>query len=282
MTSNQSTLDILLSKINLEQIAVAIIVFAVGLLVGYLLRILVHRTTIRFMPTYISGLLAKATYYVVVVIFAIMALSIMGINVSGLILAGGILGIILGFALQSIVSNLVSGIFLYWERPFKPGDIVEIEGMAGTVVNINIMSTRILGFDGIMIRIPNEKVFTSTIKNITAKPVRRLEFTLGIAYKEDAEKAYNVLREVVEKHPLVLVEPPPEIYVEELADSSVNIKVRVWVPVREWMNVRKELLWKLKKALSNAGIEIPFPQRDIWLRSPVKIILSRGGDQEES
>ncbi len=281
MSLNVSALDILLSRINLEQIMIAVIVLAVGLLVGYLLRILIHRATIRFTPTYISNLIAKATYYIIVVIFAIMALSILGIDVSGLILAGGILGIILGFALQSIVANLVSGIFLYWERPFKPGDIVEIEGTAGTVVEVNIMSTKILGFDGIVIRIPNEKVFTSTIKNITAKPVRRLEFTLGIAYKEDAEKAYNVLREVVEKHPLVLIEPSPEVYVEELADSSVNIKVRVWVPSREWMNVRKELLWKLKKALTEAGIEIPFPQRDLWFRNPVRIILSKELDNKD-
>lgn len=261
------------TRTSWERILLALIVFTIGVLVGYLLRVLVYRGSIKIMPVYISSALSRIIYYVIIVLAVLSALQIMGVDLTGFIIAGGILGIILGFALQSIVANLVSGLFLYWERPFKPGDVVEIGDTIGVVSDITIMSTRIIGLDGVVVRIPNDKVFTSTIRNITAKPAKRIEFTIGIAYKEDAEKAYEVLRRVVEDHPLILVEPKPEIFVEELADSSVNIKVRVWVPSREWIRVKRELLWKLKKAITDAGIEIPFPQRDLWFRSPIRVIL---------
>lgn len=267
-----------LTSTNWERILLALIVFAAGVLVGYLLRILVYRGSIKVTPVYISRALSRAVYYVVIVLAVISALQIMGVDLTGFIIAGGILGIILGFALQSIVANLVSGLLLYWERPFKPGDLVEMDDAVGVVSDITIMSTRIIGLDGVVIRVPNDKIFTSTIRNITAKPAKRIEFTIGIAYGEDAEKAYEVLRQVVEDHPLVLVEPKPDIFVEELADSSVNIKVRVWVPSREGIRVKRELLWRLKKAITNAGIEIPFPQRDLWFRSPIRVVLE-GGDK---
>jgi len=114
-------------------------------------------------------------------------------------------------------------------------------------------------------------VFTTVIKNIGANVVRRLEFVVGIAYKEDAEKAIEIIKNVVNEHPFVLANPEPEVFVSNLGESSVDITVRAWTPTSEWMNVRKELLWKIKKAITEAGIEIPFPQRDIWLRTPLEV-----------
>lgn len=264
-----------LETINWLGILSATIILVIGLFISIITKKIIYRVSIRFMPQTIAYNLARIIYYTLVIIFAISALSILGINLTGLIIAGGFLGIILGFALQSITANLVSGIFLYWERPLKPGDFVDINGQLGIVEDISIMSTKIRGLDGVLIRIPNNEVFNSVIKNIGATPARRLEFIVGIAYREDAEKAYQIIRNELSKHPFILAKPEPDVYVEELGDSSVNIRVRMWVPSSEWYNVKKEIIWRIKKAITEAGIEIPFPQNDVWFRSPLKIIVKK-------
>ena len=262
-----------ISTVNWLNLFLAVIVIGAGILVSYVIRKIVYRVTLRVMPANIAFNIARVIYYVLVILFTISGLSILGINLSGLLVAGGFLGVILGFALQSITANLVSGLFLYWERPLKPGDIVKIDEYYGVVLDISVISTKIKSFDGLLIRIPNEKVFTSVIQNIGASTIRRLDFRVGIAYREDAEKAIQVIRKILDKHPFILAIPEPEVFVEELGDSSVNILVRVWVPVTEWYEVKKQVLWEIKKAITEAGIEIPFPQHDIWFRNRVEVKL---------
>ncbi len=264
-----------LYQIDWIRVLIALGVLFTGIFISLLIRRVIYRVSVKFMPKDISSILSKVVYYVLVIIVVISAFGVLGIDLTGLIIAGGILGIILGFALQSVTSNFVSGLFLFWERPLKIGDLVEIDGQIGRVVDISIMSTKIVGLDGVLIRIPNEKVFQAIINNPSKTIARRIDFVVGISYHSDAEKAYNVIREIVLKHPFVLVYPEPDIFVEELGDSSVNIRVRVWVPTSEWYNVRKELLWNIKKALDQSGIEIPFPQRDLWFRSPLEIRLKK-------
>jgi small-conductance mechanosensitive channel len=267
-----------LSNINWAALLASITILVVGVLISYITKKLLYRVSIRVMPEKTAYNLARFTYYTLVVIFAISAVSVLGINLTGVVIAGGFLGIILGFALQNITANLVSGLFLYWERPLKPGDLVSInDEYIGYVEDISIMSTRIRGLDGIIIRIPNNTVYTSVIKNLAITPVRRLEFRVGIAYHEDAGKAISVINKLLEKHPLVLAKPKPEVFVEELGDSSVNICVRVWIPSSEWYNVLRELLWLIKKEITSAGIEIPFPQNDVWFRNPLRIVFENSG-----
>ena len=273
---NESTLGFeWIHSIDWIRILIAFAVFSIGIFLSLLIRRVIYRVSIKFMPKDIGSILSKITYYVLVIIVVISTFGVLGVDLTGFIIAGGILGIILGFALQSVTSNFVSGLFLFWERPLKIGDLVEIDGQIGRVVDISIMSTKIVGLDGVLIRIPNEKVFQAIINNPSKTIARRIDFVVGISYRSDAEKAYNVIRDIVLKHPFVLVYPEPEIFVEELGDSSVNIRVRVWVPTNEWYNVRKELLWKIKKALDQAGIEIPYPQHDLWFRSPLEIRLKK-------
>lgn len=263
----------LLAIINYMSVLYAIILVVIGFVIGKIIRKSLFRVLTRFAPKEIADTVSKTIYYVIIFIFVVSAIGTMGIDLTGLVLAGGIIGIILGFALQSITANLVSGIFLFWERPLKPGDFVEIENVLGRVVEINFMSTKILDWRGVLIRVPNEKVFQSMIRNYSSTVARVLELVVGIAYRADVEKAYRVIRKVVDEHPLVLVEPPPDIFVYELGSSSVNIKIRVWVPSKTYYTVLKELLWRIKEALVREGIEIPFPQNDVWFRSPLEVIV---------
>ncbi|MDC8438222.1 MAG: mechanosensitive ion channel family protein, partial [Candidatus Nitrosotenuis sp.] len=126
-----------------------------------------------------------------------------------------------------------------------------------------IFSTRVKLFDGSVMRVPNEKVFTSEIRNVSASEVRRIDATFGIGYKEDIDHAIDVIKNAVYKMPYVLREPEPAVWVEQLADSSVNLKVLTWIPRDEWDNVGPTLLKDIKKEIEGAGIEIPFPQRVI-------------------
>lgn len=209
----------------------------------------------------------KFFYYGTVIIVSISALERMGIQLSGLLLAGGITGIILGFASQNIVGNLISGIFLMIEKPIKIGDQVEISETSGYVTDILIISTLIRTYDGLLVRIPNQQVFTSNITNLVSFPVRRIDFTIGIRYSDDADRAIALIQDLADKEPFALLNPEPFVYVRELKESSVELVVWIWAPIDEWFELKTKLVWAAKKILEENGIEIPFPQHVVYLHN---------------
>jgi len=215
-------------------------------------------------------IMTKVVYYGIIIIAVLAVLPTLGINPSGLLVAGGIAGIVIGIASQSVVSNLISGLFLIIERPMKIGQAVNIAGIAGVVEDIRIISTTLRTFEGLYVRIPNEKVFTTNITNYVEYVARRLEYIVGIRYSDDADKAIGIIQNLHEKHLLTLKNPTPDIFVDNLGDNAVNIIVRIWVPTTEWYGVKKELLWKIKTALEDEGIEIAFPQRTVWFANELR------------
>jgi small-conductance mechanosensitive channel len=214
--------------------------------------------------------LTKVLYYGIIIIAVLAVLPTLGISPSGLLVAGGIAGIVIGIASQSVVSNLLAGLFLMVERPMKIGQSVNIAGIAGVVEDIRIISTTLRTFEGLYVRIPNEKVFTTNITNYVEHVARRLEYIVGIRYSDDADKAIGIIKNLHEEHPLTLKSPTPDIFVDNLGDNAVNIIVRLWVPSTEWYGVKKELLWKIKRALEDQGIEIAFPQRTVWFANELR------------
>lgn len=210
------------------------------------------------------GILLKGSYYGIIIIAVILALPLLGINTSGLLVAGGVTGIVIGFASQSIVGNLISGLFIMAERPIKIGSQVEIDNVRGFVEDIGVMSTILRNYDGLFIRIPNEKVFTNNIINISANIARRIEYTIGIRYTDDAEKAIKIIGDLIEEHPFVLKKPTPDVYVNNLGENAVELIVKAWAPASQWYTTKKELLWKIKTNLEKEGIHVPFPQRVVW------------------
>jgi len=211
--------------------------------------------------------LGKLLYFGIIVISFLVFTSTTGVDLSGLLVAGGIFGVVIGFATQSVVSNLISGIFLMVEKPVKQGDSVDLPGLgiSGTLLDISTFSARVRQFDGTITRIPNESFFTTNIRSLSSTPVRRSEAIVGIAYKEDIDGAISVMGKAIRKEmPYALILPKPDFRINELADSSVNIEVLVWHPREDWDQVSPKLLKVLKNALDEAGIEIPFPQRVVW------------------
>ncbi|ABO35376.1 MscS Mechanosensitive ion channel [Methanococcus maripaludis C5] len=226
----------------------------------------------------------KATifhYSVMIIAFGIV-FHMLGLTnrLGSLLVAGGITGIILGFASQTVVANFISGIFLYFDKPLKIGDSVEIGTSSGIVNDIKMMSTRIRTWDGVLVRIPNEKVFNSEIINNKKYPARRVDIEVGIAYKEDADRAIELIWNMLEDMTYVLVDPEPQIFVNNLGNSSVDISVKAWTPSEKWYDVKREIIKNIKKEFDGENIEIPFPQRTVWFPQDLKIKIDKEEDKK--
>jgi len=248
------------------QLLFALIVIVVGILIGRLARMTSSRVLSSVMSENTSNLVQRIIYYSTIIVATLAALSYLGIDFTGALLAGGILGIVIGFATQSVVANLISGIFLQIDKPVSIGDPIGIidEHLYGVILEINILSTSIRTFDGVNLRIPNERLFTSKIHNFSKYVARRVVITVGIAYQEDIQNAIDMIIKMLNENSLVLAEPAPLVYVDELADSSVNLSVRAWAPSTVWFEVRTQIVQQIKNILDESGIEIPFPQRVLW------------------
>jgi small-conductance mechanosensitive channel len=239
------------------------------------LTILISRIISLYLRRYLKDKVSKDMgetinkffYYGLIIVVFVSILPLIGLDPSGLLLAGGITGIILGFASQNVVGNLISGIFLMIEKPIKIGDQVEIDKVSGFVTDIRIISTLIRTFDGLLVRIPNQKVFTSNITNSVSYPVRRFEIKFRISYRDDANYAISLVKNLISDEPFALLSPAPSVTVTELGESSVNLIARNWAPTTEWGTLKTNLVWAIKKTLVENGIEIPLPQQDVYLRT---------------
>jgi len=225
---------------------------------------------------------AKIAYISIIIVSIFIAVGIAGIGVQGLALAGTVTGLVLGLALQPTLSNFFAGLLLFTERPVKIGDLIEIEGFKGYVIDIGILSTKIRKITGEIVRIPNEKFFTGNIVNYSRAAARAIELDVGIAYGSNISKAIDVIKRILMEYPYVLAEPEPVIWVEQLGNSSIVIKIRAWTlpNISLWIKTKSELLRIIKEKLDAEGIEIPFPQHVIWFRTPLK--LSTESIAEES
>jgi small-conductance mechanosensitive channel len=162
------------------------------------------------------------------------------------LLAGGITGIVLGFASQNIMGNLISGVFLMIEKPIKIGDQVEINKIFGYITDIRIISTLIRTYDGILIRIPNQQVFTTDITNNVIYPIRRFDFTIGIRYSDDADAAIWLIVDLIDKEPFAFYSPPHSVYANDFGENSINLVVRIWAPMSEWYEIKTRFPWAIK------------------------------------
>ena len=207
----------------------------------------------------------------VLIIGVLIALAQVGFSLGPLLAGMGVVGFVVGFALQDTLSNFAAGMLILIYRPFDVDDVIEAGGVSGLVSEMSLVNTTFLTFDNQTIIVPNGKIWGDVIKNVTAQTIRRVDLTFGIAYTDDIEKAEKVMAEVVAAHPAVLDEPETMIRLHELGESSVNFIVRPWVNKDDYWETYWDLNRAMKLRFDQEGISIPFPQRDVHLfkTSPV-------------
>jgi len=214
----------------------------------------------------------------------IAGLESVGLNLGSLAILGGTLGIGIGFGLQPLVGNWVSGLVLLVEQPIRIGDRVDFNNMSGVVMRIGGRSTWVRTYDNEVIIVPNSDLTSHRITNWTANdPKIRLSIPVGVAYNCDFDQVRNCLEQIASEHPLVLAEPAPEAVVTQLADSAVNFALRFWTIVQPTDNLRLEsdLYLAVLKTFTQKGIEMPYPQLDLHLRSSEATLMvasTQGGN----
>jgi small-conductance mechanosensitive channel len=180
-----------------------------------------------------------------------------GIDTTAILGAAGIAGIVLGFAAQTSVSNMISGFFLLSEKPFAVGDIIRVDSTTGVVLSVDFLSVKLRTFDNLFVRIPNEAIIKNSFTNITRFPIRRLDVSFTIAYKEDLEKIRSILLELAAENRYCLENPEPFFGIDRFGDSGAVILFHLWFESSNFWNLKNSILMDIKKRFDTEGIEIP-------------------------
>ncbi len=248
------------------QLLLALITFALGWwLISLLMRKVAEMLSRRQVDPSLHGFIGSVAGVVLKVLLLISVASMIGVETTSFIAMIGAAGLAIGLALQGSLSNFAGGVLILTFRPFRVGEFIEAQGVAGTVQSIQIFHTTLRMPDGKLVVMPNGSLSNGNITNFSREPARRAEIAVGISYRSDIQRAREVLLAIAED-PRVLAEPAPVVVVTALAESSVNLALRVWVANADLWPVTFAFLERAKHELTAAGVEIPFPQRVVHLQ----------------
>ncbi|CAN0550835.1 unnamed protein product, partial [Laminaria digitata] len=209
----------------------------------------------------------KLVFYVIIVLAVIMALQQVGVKVSNLLAAAGIMTVAISFAAQTSVSNVISGIFLIFDRPFSIGDTIKVDTTLGVVQSIGLLSSKVRTFENLVVRIPNEALLKSTIINYSLVQVRRVDVTVTVSQEADLERVRDLLLQVMREHEQVLDEPAPAVLTDLTTDTGVVLITRVWVLSDQFVQTRSALTTSVLSLLQEHHIPRP---RQYWsMASPL-------------
>lgn len=257
----------------------AVLLVVAGLVLARLSRVATVRTLGDRLNRQQLMLIRRAVSYTILILFLISAMRELGFDFGVLLGAAGIVTLALGFASQTSMSNLISGLFMILERSLEIGDVVRIGSTTGEVLTIDLLSTKLRTFDNLLVRIPNETIVKAEITTLTRFPIRRVDVRIGVAYKEDLKRVQEVILEVVDRNPLCLEEPKPILIAQGFGDSSIDYLLGVWAKRENFLEVRNRLQREIKETFDQEGIEIPFPQRSLHAGSateplPVRLVAA--------
>lgn len=249
------------------KVLLALFTLIIGL---WIIKKLVNKTSVHFSakadPSLASFMSSLVSVLLKLMLFIAVA-SMVGIQTTSFIAVLGAAGLAVGLALQGSLANFAGGVLILLFKPFKVGDVIEAQGHLGVVKQIQIFNTILTTGDNRIVIIPNGPLSNGSLVNINQEPTRRIDFSFGIGYGDDIDKAKSVLEGLVSAESRILKDPAHLIVVEALADSSVNIKVRVWVNTADYWGVFFAMTETVKKTFDKEGISIPFPQRDVHMHT---------------
>jgi small-conductance mechanosensitive channel len=256
----------------------ALIVLASVFVTRLFTRILFDRILKRFnIKEGIRYTLRRLTEYTLILVGIIVAFQFVGIDLSGLAVIFGLLSVGIGFGLQSVTANFVAGLVLLFERPVKIGDRITVGDVEGDVEEISLRATRVRTLNNISIIVPNSQFVSSNIVNWSYGDLRvRLDIDVGVSYGSELDLVLKSLKEVALENANVLKEPEPDVLLREFGDSSWNMRLRAWIdnPKRHHA-IRSEINCAIVRKFREKGIEIPFPQRDLHVRSPLPLPVAK-------
>jgi len=248
------------------KILAALAVFVIGRwVVKYLGKLVGRVMEKRNVDPTLTKFIASMTYVALLTFVILAALGMLGVQTTSFIAVIGAAGLAVGLALQGSLANFAAGVLMIIFRPFKVGDFIEGAGVTGIVEEIQIFTTRLATPDNKTIIIPNAKLTADNIINYSAKGTRRADMVFGIGYDADIDKARDIITDILSNDGRVLKDPPLQVAVSQLADSSVNLVTRAWVNVADYWGVVFDTTEAVKKRFDAADITIPFPQRDVHL-----------------
>lgn len=245
---------------------IAIVIFYVGRMIARLitkgLRNLMQSQEVdKILETFVCNLV----YWMLMTFIIIAAMSQLGIQTTSLIAVMAAGGLAVGLALQGALGNFAAGVLIVMFRPYRVGDYIEAAGIAGSVLQVQILTTMLKTVDNKLIVVPNGQIMSSIIINYSAHKTRRIDMVIGVSYDDDIDKVRNTIRELIDADDRILKDPECLIAVSELADSSVNFTVRPWVNRADYSGVKFALTEAIKKRFDKDGISFPFPQQDVHL-----------------
>jgi len=248
------------------KIIAALAIFFIGRIVARFVTKGIHKLMAsqdvdKILETFVSNLV----YWTLMIFVIIAAINQVGIQTTSLIAIMGAAGLAIGLAMQGSLANFAAGILIVIFRPYKVGDFVEAAGIAGSVEEVQILTTVLKTGDNKQIVVPNAQIMGSIITNYSANDTRRVDLVVGIGYDDDIDKARDTIRALVDADERILKDPACLIAVSELADSSVNFVVRPWVKSGDYWGVNFDLTEAIKKRFDKEGISFPYPQQDVHI-----------------
>lgn len=240
-------------ELYVQSILIIIIGYILVKLIGKLLRIKLKQDQ----PSFQQLVIAKVSEFILHVVVIIIALDHLGVNLKVLLGASAVFTVALGFASQTSASNFISGIFLVSEKPFRPGDVIQIGETTGIVISIDLLSTRLRTLDNLLIRVPNESLMKSQITNITFFDIRRVDIKFQLSLTEDLENIEQALIHLSEQNNLILDEPRPLFIVEGLAENLVKIQFSFWVQKDNYLKIKNNFCAEMLKLFRNLNITVP-------------------------
>ncbi|TVQ05853.1 MAG: mechanosensitive ion channel family protein [Balneolaceae bacterium] len=291
LTTAQDILEIEIFSVQGDPVTVGSLIVFFFFFIGFLIfgsvvrRLLQGRILKRFdIDPGIQFTLARITQYVIVVIGILISFQFLEINLTSLAVIFGLLSVGIGFGLQNITANFISGLIIMFERPITVGDRVEVGDKEGDVIEINIRSTKIRTLNNISIIVPNTQFVENDVINYSlGDPSFRLDIPVGVAYSSNLDTVLKALNEVADEHPKVMKQPRHQVHLAEFGDSAWEMQLRVWIPnVKERYILRNELNQAIVRKFEKMKVEIPFPQRDLHLRSSIDLPVNTRFNKEEN
>jgi len=251
-----------------------ILILAIGIPLIKLIRKLVQRLVRDKLSAQSEQLIIKTVYYVSILILTVSVLNEFGFKLSALLGAAGVFGVAIGFASQTSVSNIISGIFLISEKPFVIGDVVQVGPTIGTISSIDLLSIKINTPDNRFVRVPNETMIKTEVINITRFPVRRVNLDISVSYNDDLKQVLEILMDIAQNSQIALKDMEPLTSIQRFGASGIDILYGVWGNTSDYFALQNELIISIKERFDAAGIEIPYPHLSLYSGShsdPIKV-----------